>query len=175
MRNHETKKLGLHHYFLACLALLGGYVLAADPAPKDEPLESRPMLFDRGEGYFDEVPEGYESVFNSEARFPKAPQTVFFSPTQPTNAWGEPSVTWHDGLYYLWWCNWGGPTSHSLATSKDGVYWQERGLTFLPDGPGAMGEAEINRFEPNGPFVKSYHIGPRIHLATSRDLRTFWL
>ena len=145
----------------------------ADSAAKTEPLESRPMLFDEGEGYVAEVPEGYEIVFQGEARFPKAPQTVFFSPTQPANAWGEPSVTWHAGLYYLWWCNWGGPTSHSLTTSKDGVYWQEQGLSFLPETAGAMGEAEINRFEADGPFVKSYHIGPRIHLATSEDLKSW--
>lgn len=129
------------------------------------------MLFDHGEGYQPEIPEGYTELFNPQERFPKAPQAVFFSPAQPSNAWGEPSVTYHNGRYYLWFCNWGDPTSQSLATSSDGIHWREEGYTFVPD-PGYkdMGEAEIFQFDPDGPFVKIYCLGCHICFATSADL-----
>ena len=106
----------------------------ADSAAETEPLESRPMLFDEGEGYVAEVPEGYEIVFQGEARFPKRLRRILF-PDPTGQCVGEPSVTWHDGLYYLWWRNGGGPTSHCLTTSMDGVYWQEQGCRFCRKPP----------------------------------------
>jgi hypothetical protein len=118
------------------------------------------MLFDRGNGYSPEVPEGYEMVFDRAAseRYPSEYRPVFFLPGQPTNTWGEPSITWHQGRFYMWNPNWGKPTSRSLYTSTDGVYWREEGMTFLPDdGFHMMGESEIYRFDPSGPFVKIYN------------------
>jgi len=117
-----------------------------------EKIESRPMLFDGGEGYSQMVPKGQERAFDTTARFPKLYQTIFFSPTQPNTVWGEPNMTYHDGVYYLWYhFNNGGMT---LATSKDGVYWREEGYTQMPDaGTPSIGESEIFKFDRNGPFV----------------------
>jgi hypothetical protein len=76
-----------------------------------------------------------------------------------------------DGRYYLWYLNGGRPASLSLATSTDGVYWREEGYTFLPDEDAnfGMGEAEVYRFDQDGPFVKIY-TSSGISFATSEDL-----
>jgi hypothetical protein len=134
--------------------------------------ERRPMQFFATDTVTAEPPAIYLSVFDTSQRYPKAFQTIFFSPAQPINAWGEPSVNWHNGQYFLWWLNWSRPASHSLATSRDGVYWREEGLTFLPDSDDnfVTGEAEIYRFGHHGPYYKFYH-GPKdVSIATSCDL-----
>ena len=104
-------------------------------------------------------------------------QDVFFTPTwYNQGAWGEPAVNFHNGLYTLIYDYFPGPQPFVLATSQDGVYWQDQGPVFEKDDDVKDIEcAYIERFRSDGPWVMQYAFQKpgatfRMRFATSDDL-----
>lgn len=105
----------------------------------------------------------------------------FFCPlTQQEKIWGEPSLTFHKGTYYLIYDTYPHRLPFYLATSPDGVYWREEGEAMPVDEDAQHIECpSVHRFRPEGPYVMQYAFTAagnpsyRIRFAVSDDLRTW--
>jgi hypothetical protein len=85
-------------------------------------------------------------------------QDVFFSPTvEPEKAWGEPAIWFDRGTYYMIYDYFPHPLPFGMATSKDGVYWEDHGFIFEKDEDVQDIEcAYVHRFQGDGPWVMQY-------------------
>jgi hypothetical protein len=118
-----------------------------------------------------------DAITRSVVEINKAPQDVFFSPTwEAAKAWGEPTVTFHNGNYYMIYDYFPTPLPYGLATSKDGVYWRDAGPVFEKDTDVKDIQCTtVHRFQPDGPWVMLYSFRKgttpfRVRFAVSDDL-----
>ncbi|AKJ65635.1 discoidin domain-containing protein [Kiritimatiella glycovorans] len=113
---------------------------------------------------------------------PQAAQDVFFSPiSEPTKAWGEPTIYYDNGTYYMIYDYFPTPLPYGMATSQDGVYWKDHGFIFEKDEDvddiQVMG---VHRFQEDGPWVMNYSFRKkpdypsfRMRFAVSEDGRNW--
>lgn len=137
---------------IVALVGIGGLVLAETPAGKHDPVSDAPI---------------------------PAVQAGFFTPLRQGRIW-DTWMVYHQGRYYMYYLagpfgHWDG---HELATSDDGVHWQEYGVMVKP-GAGVtwMGTGHIWKspdFDKSHQWVSNYseHTGDKqdIRFVTSTDL-----